>query len=68
MINNSNTAINDRYIRWKELQHIVPICRTRISVLEKQGKFPKRRKIGGTAIAWLESEIKDWMETREAVS
>ena len=57
-------GIQDRYIRWRELKAIVPLCRSRIDVLERQGKFPKRRKIGGIAVAWLESEVKEWMQTR----
>lgn len=65
---NQNIFISDRYMRWSEVKDIVPLSRSRIEVLEQQGKFPKRRKIGGSAVAWLESEIKHWMETREAVS
>ena len=56
----------DRYIRWKELQHIVPLSRDRVRVLEKEGKFPKRRKLGSNSAAWLESEIREWMDSREA--
>ena len=67
MITDNVTGINDRYIRWRELKGIVPLCRTRIDILERQGKFPKRRKIGGIAVAWLESEVKEWMNTRDEV-
>lgn len=61
-----STAPLDRYIRWKDLQHIVPLSRDRVRVLEKEGKFPKRRKLGEHAAAWLESEIREWMSSREA--
>ena len=61
-------GISDRYIRWRELKEIVPICRSRVAELETLGKFPKRRKIGGFAVAWLESEIIEWMASREVVS
>ncbi len=59
-----STAINDRFIRWKELKTIVPLSRDRIRVLENEGRFPKRRKLGTNSIAWLESEVLEWLNTR----
>jgi prophage regulatory protein len=36
--------------------------------LEKEGEFPRRVKLtpGGRRIGWKESEIQDWIESREA--
>ena len=31
---------------------------------EKAGRFPKRRQISPNRVAWLESEILAWMESR----
>jgi len=32
--------------------------------MEKRGEFPKRRQISPGRVAWLESEILAWMESR----
>lgn len=33
---------------------------------ERDGLFPKRRKIGPRLVAWVEAEIDEWCETRAA--
>ncbi len=32
--------------------------------LERDGKFPKRFKLGGNSVGWLKSEIDGWIELR----
>ena len=34
--------------------------------MEKRGEFPKRRQISPNRVAYLESEVIDWMDTRPA--
>jgi prophage regulatory protein len=34
--------------------------------LEKAGKFPKRVRIGDSAVAWVDSEIDAWLKQRMA--
>ena len=34
--------------------------------MEKRGEFPKRRQISPNRVAYLESEILEWMNTRPA--
>ena len=36
--------------------------------MEKRGDFPKRRQISPNRVAYLESEILEWMNTRPASS
>jgi prophage regulatory protein len=31
---------------------------------EKQGRFPKRRKLGPNTVAWVEAEIEEWCASR----
>lgn len=31
---------------------------------ERAGRFPKRRKITAGRVGWLESEIREWVQTR----
>ena len=33
---------------------------------EKQGRFPRRIKMGGTTVAWFMSEIEEWLAERAA--
>jgi hypothetical protein len=37
-----------------------------IYLLESQGKFPKRVKVGQRAVAWPEDEVQLWVEARKA--
>ena len=38
----------------------VSFCRKTIDRWERNGKFPKRIRLGATAVAWVESEIDQW--------
>ena len=53
-----------RLVRKPELQAIVGLSDPTIYRLEKQGKFPKRLKIGGNSVAWMESEVLDWIQSK----
>ncbi|HID4043639.1 TPA: helix-turn-helix transcriptional regulator [Pluralibacter gergoviae] len=54
----------ERVIREAECRQLTGICRTTRHMMEKEGKFPARRKLGGRAVGWLLSEIADWQKTR----
>ncbi len=53
-----------RYIRFKELKTLVPLGRTTIWRMEREGRFPRSRRIGKCAKAWLEAEVIMWMQER----
>jgi prophage regulatory protein len=53
-----------KFIRFKELKMLVPLGRSTIWRMERDGRFPKRRRIGRCATAWLESEVLQWMRDR----
>jgi prophage regulatory protein len=55
-----------RFLRWPEVERRAGLGQTRIYELEKHGRFPKRIKISDRAVAWLESEIDEWLEARAA--
>ncbi len=57
-----------KYIRFKELKNLVPLCRTTIWRMEREGRFPKRRRIGKYATAWVEDEVLAWMQERAETS
>lgn len=50
----------ERVIREAECRQLTGLCRTTRYLMEKDGKFPARRKLGGRSIGWLLSEISAW--------
>jgi len=53
-----------KYIRFKELRKLIPLGRTTIWKMMREGRFPQSRRIGKVATAWLESEVEDWIKER----
>ncbi|CAH6204268.1 MULTISPECIES: helix-turn-helix transcriptional regulator [Enterobacteriaceae] len=54
----------ERMIREGECRQLTGICRTTRYMMEKEGKFPARRKLGGRAVGWLLSEVTAWQQSR----
>ncbi|MEG0870362.1 MAG: AlpA family phage regulatory protein [Hafnia sp.] len=61
-MNNSKhqTIPAERVIREAECRQLTGLCRTTRYLMEKEGKFPSRRKLGGRSVGWLLSEVNDW--------
>lgn len=55
-----------RLITKAELRSIVPYTPQHILRLEKRGLFPRRVQVGANRVAWLLSEIEDWIAARAA--
>ncbi|WP_411066694.1 AlpA family transcriptional regulator [Vibrio alginolyticus] len=55
-----------RFIRLKEVINMTGLGRSSIYNFMVEGSFPKSVPLGGRAVAWVESEIKEWMEARLA--
>ena len=56
--------MNDRFLREKQCRDITGLSRTTRWRLERAGLFPKRYRISPGAIAWLESQVQEWIESR----
>jgi prophage regulatory protein len=56
-----------RFIRFKELRQRIPLGRTTIWKMMREGRFPQSRRIGKMAAAWLESEVEDWMKKNAGI-
>lgn len=54
----------DKAVRFKELQKIVPVSRSTIFRWERDGLFPKHFKLGRNSTAWWLSEITAWLSNR----
>ena len=56
----------ERLIRKPELTSMICLSDATVWRMEKAGKFPKRLQLGGNSVAWLESEVLDWLKAKAA--
>ena len=52
------------FIRRKEVERRTGLSRSSIYEHMSQGTFPKNFKVGLRAVAWLEQDIDEWMQSR----
>lgn len=50
-----------RLLRLKQVKAIVPLGTSTIYRRMEAGTFPKPRSLGGNVVAWLESDIENWI-------
>ena len=50
-----------------EVDARVPYSRAHLYLLENQGEFPKRRRIGRNRIAWVRAEVEQWLSDKMEV-
>lgn len=62
----SDTTNPKRFLRLPEVVERTQKERSAIYAMIAKGKFPAPRKIGERSVAWLSSEIDEWIETRPA--
>ncbi len=51
-----------RLIRLKEVINLTALSRSSIYKRMKEGTFPKTVSLGDRAVAWVESDINEWIE------
>ena len=54
----------DRFLRLAEVKQRTGLSRSTIYLNISKGMFPKNVNLGSRAVAWLESEIEGWMQSR----
>ncbi len=57
-------VMTDRLIRRPEVQRLTGLSRSSLYEMIAAGKFPAPVRIGERAVAWRESEIREWIEAR----
>ncbi len=57
-------ADQDRILRINEVSEVTGLGRNTIYGREREGRFPRRRDLGGGVVGWLSSEIQDWITSR----
>ena len=60
--------MTDSFLRLPKVKQRTGFGRSQIYHLINQGKFPKQIHIGPNSVAWLDSEVSEWMKERIRLS
>ena len=55
----------DKLLRRPAVEAITGLSRSAIYAHMQQGQFPRPRRIGRQAVAWLETEVEAWVLSRD---
>jgi prophage regulatory protein len=58
----------EEVLRTREVLKITKFSRSTLWRLERQGRFPRRRKLSDRAVGWFRSEVEGWLAEREPIS
>jgi len=50
-----------RLIRLKEVTEVTGLSKSGVYKYISEGRFPANVPLGGRAVAWVESEVQDWI-------
>jgi prophage regulatory protein len=64
--NTTSQQIRTALLRRKEVEKLTALSRSRIYDLMKIGQFPRPVTLGAMSVAWLETEIHEWIADRIA--
>lgn len=57
-----------RILRRPEVERMTGLKKTQLDALEREGKFPGRRRLSARATGWLLTEVEAWIEERPLAS
>ena len=60
-----NTTVK-KFLMLPQVQEIVTYSASHIWRLERLGLFPRRIRLGGNRVAWIQSEVNGWVEDKLA--
>lgn len=60
----NETKAKARFIRLEEVMHRTGLKKTSIYSKMKAQGFPQKIDLGGNSVAWLESDIDDWINQK----
>jgi len=55
---------NVRLLRLPEVLERVPYSEAHIWRLEREGKFPRRARLGANRVVWVEAELDAWLNSK----
>ena len=61
-----NKTTAEKLLMLSQVREIVPYSASHIWRLERSGQFPQRVRLGGNRVAWLQSEVNSWVESKLA--
>ncbi|MGS0497016.1 helix-turn-helix transcriptional regulator [Pseudoalteromonas mariniglutinosa] len=53
-----------RLIKLKEVLHITGLSRSTVYRFMSAGVFPMKVELGGNSVAWIESEVEEWISEK----
>ncbi|WP_350586641.1 AlpA family transcriptional regulator [Pseudoalteromonas sp. RB2-MNA-CIBAN-0110] len=53
-----------RLIKLKEVLHITGLSRSTVYRFMGDGGFPMKVELGGNSVAWVESEVEEWISEK----
>jgi prophage regulatory protein len=53
-----------KFLRIRQVMQLTGLSRMTIYRLELAGEFPKRRQLSKNSVAWLDTDITQWAESR----
>jgi len=57
-----------KLLRTRHVVELTGLSRVTIWRLEQRGEFPRRRQLGRNSVAWLDTEVREWIEARPRVA
>ena len=63
-ISSSSNPPRLRILRRAEVLSMVPLSDASLRRMEKDGRFPKRIRLGSQSYGWAENEVLEWIRSR----
>jgi len=57
-----------KFIRLNDVKLITGLSKSSIYAMMNSGEFPKNVSLGARAVAWIDTEVSEWMERRVSAS
>lgn len=57
-------GLNFRFLNLREVIELTSLSKTSIYRYMAEGSFPRNVSLGGRSVAWVSTEIEDWMRER----
>ena len=55
-----------KFLKLKEVMEMTAMSRSNVYKMMSEGRFPQSVSLGPRAVAWVESEVQDWILERIA--
>lgn len=55
-----------KFLKLKEVMEMTAMSRSNVYKMMNEGRFPQSVSLGARAVAWVESEVQDWILERIA--